>query len=834
MPSAGDKALTGAASGAAAGASLGPWGALVGGVVGGAAGYFQGDDPTAPNYQPGAPPSIPGGVSGQYGGMYYDPTTGSTQNLSYNFDPTTMGNQIQNQSLYNQLMGQGNSGMTNNLDFQAKTIQQQLARLQAQNTGGTGIGSQKSLTDAMGPGAKLWTTPDGKPIDPTDRAALKENTGLQQAFNAATAGHHGTYGNGGDDFYRWVQDEYKKVSPKIESWKQSQDVNTGNTDQRTQAIQSLQNQLDYINQAKTQAATGQDPNNPMMNFLNQRNQAPGGGDYTGKFVDPMQAQIAAAAQAQLTKSGVNTNTTLGQTPGQLGVPDAKSLTAQELANYNQQKDKLGGTKIANTGPYTPNPLAPDSKAATAQELANFNNLKGGLGGTLMDKVAPYDPNNPNGAGNGQANLLASLSGQLGGERMAPMGAYDPGKVGQFVESLNRKAQNAAVSNQAYGQEMAARRGVLGGSAGEQDRLVQAQQLQDSLMGNAATGYTLGQTDKNNWDQLKYQIDAHNSDVAKTGAQAQLSYGQQGFQNAQNAQKQWFDQNFGVNQFNSGVVQQGAQNQISGLNNILNTGVTNDLNAANFDQAGRQQNFANNFNIDQHNSEVDRLGSQANVSGLNSILQGGFGNEMTAQDFYQKLLQQGFTNNANTQQQAFSNAMGAATTQSQMGQQTLNNQNYQQGLDRQNFTDRMGLAQMLQGQTQQGTANQMNQIQLTNSQAGIGNQMGQFNANNQNQYNAATAAGQNAQNMGQWQGQINSNASQQQAFGQAAQGLGNAFGSYYGSQPEPSTYNPPNPSASLSGLPTGSNTPNPSLFSPPTPAPAPPVWVNPGQTTARGY
>ena len=850
MASGGQKALSGAATGAAAGASVGgPWGALIGGVAGGIGGLLQGSDPTAPNYQPGAPPAIPGGTSGQYGGVYYDPTTGSTQNLSYNFDPTTMGNQIQNQSLYNQLMGQGNSGMTNNLDFQAQSIQQQLARLQAQNSGTAGVGSQKSLADVLGPGSEAWIGPDGKSIDPADREALMKNGKLQEAFQAGTGGHYGSGGSAQDAYFRWVQDAYKQVAPKIQQWQQSQDVNVGNSDQRNQAIQSLQNQLDYINKAKTQSASGQDANNPMMNFLNQRNQIPGGTDYAaqaaGKYVDPMQAQIAAAAQAQLAKSGVDTNTTLGKTPAELGVPDAKAVTAQELANFDANKANLGGERIANAAPYAPNPLAPDTKSVTAQELANFNALKGGLGGTMMDKVGAYDPSKVQAANDRLANLTAQYSGGLGGERMADPGAYNPANVGDFINSLNRQAQRSNVSNQALAQENAARRGVLGGSSAEVSRLANEQALQDQLANNASQGYSLGQADKNNWLAQKFAIDSHNSDVTRLGAQANLAaqsgLGQQQFNNEQAAQQQWFNQNFGVNQFNSGVTQQGAQNQISGLNNILQSGVTNDLNAANLDQQGRQQAFANQFGIDTHNSNVAQQGAQGNISGLNSILQGGFGNETTSANLLAQLQQQAFMNNAATQQTAFGNAMGAAGTANQMGQNTLNNQRYDinQGntLDQQNYVDRMNLAAMLQGQTQQGVTNQMNQIGVTNQQAQIGNQMGQFNANNTNQYNAANAAGQNAQAVGQWQSGINDSAATQTAMGQGAMGIGAGLADYYGGQqyesPQSSYNLPANMSAQPSsgipspgGLPTQGTANTPSTYAYPAPLPAytPEPWV----------
>lgn len=669
MASGGQKALSGAAQGAAAGASFGPWGALIGGVAGGVMGLAQGDDPTAPNYVPGAPPRIPGGSSGQYGGMYYDPTTGSTQSLSYGqFNPSQMGNQIQDQRLRNAIMGQGNQNINSDLDFQLQSLQQQLQRLQDQQAGKGQIGKQKTFADIMGNGWQSFVDKDGNPIDPNDRAAISANETLYNEFMRQTGGkygrdkrgggllggitgaiEHGTlpgesgsYKDKGDAFYRWAQDAFKNagVAEKAKQWKQMQDVNAGNADQRSQAIQALQNQIDYIGKQKEQAG-GALTNNPLMNFLNQRNTDPNGGDYSGKYVDPWTQKLSDEADLYREGSHKNYNQTLNpdgtvKSQSEMGIPDAKALTAEMKANF-------------------------------------------------------------------LANSKATGNGAFGGERMAAMDPYQS-HVGDFIAGLNRTAERSNVSNQALAAENAARRGAIGGSAGETSRLANQQALEDARISAAAQGYGMEAADKNNWFNQNFNINQHNSDVARTGAQFSAQY-------------------------------------------------------------GASQNDA-----------------------LNRILQGGFGNEMDAAKFYEALKQQGFGNNQSEQQRQFGNMMGTQGQSSALGQLTLNNQRYDQNLDRQNFGDRLSLLGFLNGENQQGTQNEFTRVGINNAQAGIGNQQGQWYGNSENAYNAATNAGQNAQNMGAWQQQINSNAGQQAAFGQAAMGLGAAAGTW-GTHTQPEVWTP---------------------------------------------
>lgn len=587
MASSGDKALSGAAAGAAAGTAVMPgWGTAIGGVIGGIGGYLQGDDPTAPKPIPVTGPGAPGGYSGQYGGQYFDPTTMSTQQLSWGQSPFALGQQVQNQSLYNQVMGIGNQGINNDLGYRVKQIQDQLGRLQGQQGSTSGVGSNQSWKDFFGAGADMWTDSTGKPIDTTNRAELMKSAALQQAFMTSTADHHNTYGKGGDDFYRWVQDAAKNagVPGKETAFNQNQNVNLGNSDQRNQAIQDLQSQLKYyqgIQQDQGGSGSPMASNNPLMNFLNQRNTT-SGKDYTSMYKDPNQGIAQGEADYY------------------------RGLSHQNIPGYN-----------ANA----------TASSFGLPDIGSFN-----------------------------SNLQALYGGNIGGTMMSPIGPYQS-QVGDFINNLNRQAEKSSLSSRALQQEQAGRRGLMGGSSEVAD-LAAAQGIQDSRAANAAQGYQMDQSDRQNWFNRKFAVDSHNSDVARLGVQGKLSLSQAGFANQMsvaqllNSFKQQAFQN------NQGE-QQRTYNNMMGSTNLATSLGQNTLNNQRTEEGLDQQN---------HNSRMNLLNmlsgnqNQANQYGLQQ-------NSATLQ---------GAGLNQNTNQFMINGQMGAQAANTSM-QNSYNNATWQQQL-----------------------------------------------------------------------------------------------------------------------------------------------------------
>ena len=117
-------ALSGAASGASAGASFGPWGAVIGGVIGGGLGYAGGGGGSAPPPTPLSGPSTPGTFATDYMGWEIDPVTGSARQVSYGFDPTTQGDQLDADMMWNSFLGRDNSSQVNAIEWKQKEAQQ--------------------------------------------------------------------------------------------------------------------------------------------------------------------------------------------------------------------------------------------------------------------------------------------------------------------------------------------------------------------------------------------------------------------------------------------------------------------------------------------------------------------------------------------------------------------------------------------------------------------------------------------------------------------------------------------------------------------------------------
>lgn len=528
MSSAGSKAGQGAVQGAAAGSAFGPWGMAAGAVIGGVGGYLQGDDPTAPPYIAPPPPVTPGGMSSQYGGTQIDPVTGRviyTDNTVNGYDQAS---NYQRQLMMQSMLG-GNGAQVG-MDSQIAQARAYLAQLQAQGSKSTPQNIPAEYRDLQ-----RFLNPDGSLPDISDPNAIYDgrindpaSKALRDEFNSKVK----DYGGGGAiGFAKWVKDfTQRNLQPMQQAFQKMQDVQGGNADTNAQAIQAAQQRLDNL--LKVQGSGAQTEadfaKNPLMNFLNQRNTAPGGpADYDAlrqKYDDPN----AAVMQDQFKKY-------LGQ------ADQVTDSTAFKIA---------GGV----------DPGMPDVQAANAR-------------------------------------MLAAATGSAGGERMNPLDPFHS-NAGAVVNNLNRTAERNYASQAGLQSQLNARRGVMGGS-GDINRLAMQQALEDNRAANAAQGYGLERADRNNWDQLNFAINAHNSDVAKTGAQFNLNALSQAFGN-ELAAKDFYNrmqQQAWLN--NQGEQQRNFSNAMTSLNQT--TGLNqNAINNARYEQGyedtANRQNFADRMGL----------------------------------------------------------------------------------------------------------------------------------------------------------------------------------------------------------------------------------------------
>ena len=295
------------------------------------------------------------------------------------------------------------------------------------------------------------------------------------------------------------------------------------------------------------------------------------------------------------------------------------------------------------------------------------------------------------------DIDALLNGDLGGERIATLGNYDGGKIGAFINNLNRKSENTSRSNQMLAQDQGARRGLISGSQGDLARLLSQQALDDSTSANAAQGMQLDEQAKNNWNNQQFQINSHNSDVARLGAQAKLSGS---FQN-QNA----------------------LQSQAALLAQIQGQGFDREMQSKGMYNTMQQQNFMNQLQkLGYSATEAQRLFTNANTAT----------NQNTA-------LNQRSIDNVRTEQ-----GLDEKNYQDRMGMLGFLQQQQQQAFGNGMSQQQMGLAQSNQG-------NQVNQ-----NQQGLQYGAQMANAASQNAYNGAVyqqGINQSAQNQQTMQGAL---------------------------------------------------------------------------------
>lgn len=530
MASKGSKAATGAASGAAAGTAIMPgWGTAIGAVVGGLGGYLSGDDPTAPRPVDLPPPQLPGGVVGQYGGWTIDPVTGRAVFYDNTANGGMTAENYRAMQLKDAMLGGNSAG--SDLAAQIAQAQQLVDRLKGQ---GPGAATGPKASDFL---PKEWVGEDGKPKTPGEidyNSEMSSRSALFKTFEAQVAGKG--YGKGStlDQFRAWVKDAYRNnIEAKATQYANALKTSSGNQQTVGQGLDAAQLRLQTLMDIQKNGGSAADvANNPILNFLNQRNMQPGDPGYEARFkdkyADPNIAKMQGEADLYLDKSHQN-------------------------INFDDLARQLG---------LGADPGIPDAK--------KFN-----------------------------ADLMAKYSGRMGGERMAPIGAYDSSKLGGWLSAQDRIAQNQSASQIRSADNLAAKRGLLGSSINDSSKLDAQMALQDMLVGNAAKTYSMDAADRNNWFNQKFAIDQHNSDVAKTGAQATASLAQSGFGN-ELAAKQMFEQMMGSRlNMNSSEQQRAFQNLLAALNQrtaLDQRSIDNTRYDVNREQGLDQQNFANRMGL----------------------------------------------------------------------------------------------------------------------------------------------------------------------------------------------------------------------------------------------
>lgn len=560
------------------------------------------------------PPSAMGSITNQYGGFYTDPTTGQVSQVGYDFDPTAMGRTNDADSMYNQFMGNDNSRLTGNLDAQIQQLTQQIERLQNQQNPNTqGVGKQKSLADVFGPSeAKLWTNPDGSPVG-LDRQSLNNNKALYDEFLKATASHGHTYGNGGDDYFRWANDIIKQhgVQQKLDTFHQTQDVNVGNTDVRDQAIKAFQAKLGYLTGERARISGGGPDlsKNPLMKYLNDLG---GGGMLDGNGQPSWMSDRTGSMDATARAAQARAAASMGRDGGTDAI-DAY-LQGMDKSNFSQGLDPgyAGSINVPKLDLSAPGLRARMMDARAEQELT--------AGRNLADQQAAH------------RGMLSSSTNEIG-------------RTGDTLNLANAHTQNLLGATDAYnsalGQQYGMDLNAAQFGAGERGALFGRQLGKASLGASEAQQHfanLLGATNlknqQNNWNVTNANWAdqfANQNDQSALANQWQL-YGARRGEN-QDA----YSRNLGMYNLLNNQTQQARGNQTSDYQNSLaGAGMmggwaqhgADNINAANTADTQMQNSF-NMAGWNQQNS-ADAAQQQALMAGL-----GGLGKAGAAYYYYTK-------------------------------------------------------------------------------------------------------------------------------------------------------------------------------------------------------
>lgn len=457
--------------------------------------YRQHDTgPGAPPPQQLPGPSSPGAINTSYGNLVRDPVTGAWTSYDYGFDPTQMRSQWDAESMYNDFMGGGNSGVTSDIDWKIKSLQDKYNQMKGSPQGAGAAGEIPAKFKDL----QRFLDEKGNLPDMSDTNAIIQgriNTpqakALVDQFQKDTGGKYGS-NNRDVSFGKWLRDfNQKNLQPLVQEFQQTQQVQGGNKSSNDAALMDLQNQIDYLTQAKTRyggsgAAGG-----------------PSGASGSGNPFDPFLKDLG----AKWAGNGGNVNPRTGQ----WGALTDKNIEGAMNNDPMDEFEKYMGTQA--------------DPAARERAISEFREkMSGALGGSLGGKYetvsAPsLDPNAATSleraanfkAAQDMSGQQAQLRNRLGARGMSAMGeiaAFGAGQnlIGQELQNQasaqeqanNLTAQNWGMRSQAANQN---------NSAFFQDR---AQQLAARDQGLNAYGQLSGM-----------QNNLFNQGMAQTGLAQQM-------------------------------------------------------------------------------------------------------------------------------------------------------------------------------------------------------------------------------------------------------------------------------------------------------------------------
>ena len=528
------------------------WGTVIGGVIGAGMGYIQGADgkpipiPTTSKYM------YPGATSNPYGGSTYDQYTGLTQQTLNNFDPSQQGRINDADMMYNSFMGNDNSRITGNLDYQIAEMQRQIDKYNAQLKGDSGVGKKQSFAD-FNPGQGNWVNAQGEPLKESE---LRSSEAVRKQYAEHVARVGGKEGGGGflqkmthndmiksmdpfsinsklitdaqdPNFEKWLAEAKKNNDweNKVKTYNAQEGQRAGNQSVINDAIASLQQKLGYATQEKERITTGGGADlskNPLMKYLgdvggNGMLQGANGGNPSW-MTDRQAAMDATAASAQA-RSG--------------GGPMDTSGVDEYIANMNKQGNLANGLDAGSAGSINA-PKLDMQEAGLKQRIMNAaTDQTYGAQRNLNDQAAAH------------RGLLASSISEVG-------------RAGDSLNLANSYNQNALGATQAYNSALGQQFGMdLSGAQFNGD---QQNQLFNRQLGKAQFGQQNAQQQFSNLlgaGQLKLS--------AKSQADQQANWGDTfANQNSQGAiGNQW-------NLYNAGRAEnQDAYTRNLGMYNLLN-------------------------------------------------------------------------------------------------------------------------------------------------------------------------------------------------------------------------------------------------------------------------
>lgn len=276
--------------------------------------------------------STPGGTTNPYGGSTYDPATGLLSQYANNFDPRRQGRVNDADMMYNQFMGLGNDRVTGNMDVEIQQLEREIARLQAEQTGTSGVGRNQGFAE-LNPTLKQFVDDKGNPLDVN---SLRGNQSVIQAYNEHVARSGGKKKNSAGkwlhplagalgtkttvdmvapgknpDFDKWFE-EWRRNAGYDAAAKNYQDLQgkqQGNQSVRDQAIKTLQDKLGYAQKERERVGAGSDmlSQNPLMKYLNDLGGGGmlggGGGNLPPWLQERLSSMDQTAASARARSSG---------------------------------------------------------------------------------------------------------------------------------------------------------------------------------------------------------------------------------------------------------------------------------------------------------------------------------------------------------------------------------------------------------------------------------------------------------------------------------------------------------------------------------------------------